>query len=706
MASPLQMKFKRYGRSHQVVLGSASELFESVTLDEALWAATSAPVATMDEDPGFLSLVDADGNGRITCSEVKDAIRWLSGVLRDTEGVMAASRSLEMDAIDGDTPDGGRCRRAAEKMVERVGTGDVLQLGVVRSVRAELESAPVSGAGVVLPEAAGDAVVRGLMVDVVAATGGVDHPSGAKGVDEDRLAGFLAAASAFLRWRGDGDIPDGLDRTDIMPLGTDTFAAYAIFSAVRPKLEQYFAQCQMLAMDTRFAQRMGWTQSELAELDLDDLAVIEQVLARTPLAVPTVDGELAFDGRINTHYAASLERFRHQVADPILGLSPERLSGAQWSRIKSAFAAHEAWIKAKAGAEVDGIDRHRLQAHLVGDGAKAVRDLITASRAASLVLDNVRLVEKLLLYQAHLADLARNFISFPYLYDPDRRAMFEMGALVMDGRRFHLSVRVADRGKHADIAKTSNMFLMYVAVAPSGGEKPYEVAVPVTGGGKGNLCVGKRGVFFDTAGREWPAVVVGIIENPISVGEALVSPFKRIGRMVTGKIESIAARAEKKLDARTTTALDQIDPGDEKVAGRPQQDPSQKAGWLIVGGGAAMAALGSALAYVTKTLADTDRWAIVTGVIVAALAVVLPTSIIAILKLRKRDLSAILEGSGWGVNARMRLTRRLSKFFTDRPGLPTAGRRKLASWRRWLWVIALVALHLFIAWRLIDRYLL
>jgi hypothetical protein len=89
-----------------------------------------------------------------------------------------------------------------------------------------------------------------------------------------------------------------------------------------------------------------------------------------------------------------------------------------------------------------------------------------------------------------------------------------------------------------------------------------------------------------------------------------------------------------------------------------------------MGAGVAIAALGSAAAYITKTLAQVSWPAIVIGIAGALLLVMLPMAIVAFLKLRKRDLSVILEGSGWGINAPMRLTHRQAHFFTQRPKYP------------------------------------
>ena len=288
-----------------------------------------------------------------------------------------------------------------------------------------------------------------------------------------------------------------------------------------------------------------------------------------------------------------------------------------------------------------------------------VQSLIADGGRTATELSGIRLVEKLILYQAHLMDLANNFVSFPHLYEPHQRAMFEMGCLVMDGRRFNFAVKVDNREQHARVAATGNMFVLYVSVTPRTGEPAYEVAVPVASGGKGNLCVNKRGVFQDLAGRECDAQIVYIIENPISIGEAIVSPFTRLGRLLTGKIESLTAAAEKKLDTTISAT-----PPPAKASG------GMLAGGLLIGGGVAIAALGSALAYITKTLSGMDSWKIFIGIGAVVLAVMLPTAIVAFLKLRKRDLSAILEGSGWGINARMWLTRKQSRYFTQRPGYP------------------------------------
>ena len=682
MAAQGKMVFNRYGRSCHLRIETADDLERGERLDEAHWAAINAPLASINCDRTFLELVDADNNSRIICWEMKTAIRWLFDLLRDTSGVTGRSETLRLAAVNTDLDEGRRIHSAARKVLARLGTGDAeeISLDQVRRIKGQAESTAVSEAGVVLPEADDDDQVRRFIADAIAATGGTEHPGGDKGINRDQLDAFLAAAAEWLQWHRRGQIPDGAVKTDIMLLGGDTTAAWAALEAVRAKLDQYFAQCEALALDERFVQRMGWTDEELAGLDFDDPEVIEKVLAQAPLAPARADRTLRFDDQINPRYAAAAESFRREVAAPVLEGDAQTLTAAQWRQIKLAFAPHRDWVAAEPGAAIGRLGPEKLETYLDERFAEAVGALIAHSAETAFDLNNIRLVEKLILYQARLMDLANNFVSFPHLYDADRRAMFEMGSLVMDNRRFNLAVRVENRPEHAKIAKTSNMYVLYAEITPGpGAGEKYEVAVPVTAGSKGNLCVGKRGLFRDIGGRECDARVVQIIENPISVREALASPFVRLGGLLTGKIESLTAQAEKKLDVSATAAVGPV--AAKPAAPAAPQAGGMGSGGMLMGIGIATAALGSALAYITKTLADTSWLAIVIGVAAAVFVVMLPTSIVAFLKLRRRDLSAILEGSGWGINARMRLTRRLCRLFTQRPRYPegSTGHRPVSS---------------------------
>ena len=661
------MTFSRYGRSYHLRIETSEDLQRAVELDEAHWVATNAPISTINCDDAFLKVLDSDQNGRITAGEVKSAIRWILEVLCDRRGLDAKSDSISLEAISTDTESGRRIHQTVRRLLDRPDhpETEALTLSEVQQVKAHVESMPVSAAGVVLPEAATDQQTRQFITDVIAVTGGAVHPSGARGLSEAQLEEFLTGAAAHLDWLETGEIPQGQETTSIMPMGRQTSLAFEILTVFRPKMDQYFAQCEAAALDERFVQRMGWTGDELQDLDFDDPKVIEDVLKKAPLAKPRPERQLRFDETVNPYYAELLDRFRVEVCEPLLGPVGQTLSGGQWLEIKSAFADHQGWCDARVDGAFDTIDCEQLRRYLDERFVAAVRSLIADRTEAAFVLDNICLTEKLLLYQINLIDLANNFVSFPHLYDASRRAMFEMGTLVMDGRRFNLAVRVDDRPSHLEVARSSNMYVLYVQITPGAGRDSYEVAIPVTSGGRGNLCLQKRGVFYDLAGFECDARVVHIITNPISIGEALVSPFQRLGRLVTGKIESFASAAEKKLDTTASAAM-------TRVAAAPPTQPSTglAVGGILMGAGVAIAALGSAIAYIAKSLTEASWLAIIVVVLGAVLLVALPTAIVAFLKLRSRNLSAILEGSGWAINAPMRLRRNQRRLFTHRPKYP------------------------------------
>jgi hypothetical protein len=130
----------------------------------------------------------------------------------------------------------------------------------------------------------------------------------------------------------------------------------------------------------------------------------------------------------------------------------------------------------------------------------------------------------------------------------------------------------------------------------------------------------------------------------------------------------------------------------------------------------AFAALGSALAFIVQTLGDVQILDVVFGAVslVATLASVF--GLLGWLKLRRRDISALLEACGWALNGRMRLTRHLSLLFTRRPALPAGSVRRRLVPREvrpylltlvviglyvllgWLWLMPSVALSLLGAW--------
>jgi len=256
--------------------------------------------------------------------------------------------------------------------------------------------------------------------------------------------------------------------------------------------------------------------------------------------------------------------------------------------------------------------------------------------------------------------------------------------VLMDGRWFNFVVRVDDPAAHSALAKLSNLFVMYLEITGAGDEK-FTVAAPITSGTKGNIAVGKRGVFFDIDRKEYDARVTHVIENPVSLWEALAMPFIRLWRLAEGKIETWSGSAEKQLQTefgKSVEASAGKPTGTAPAGSLPAAPTKTNSGGLFMGIGVAAAALGSSFAFVTKTLAAMPRQHVIAGFLSAAALVLLPITVIAILKLRRQDLSALLEGGGWAVNAKMRLNRSQRRFFTQKASYPLGAEG--TPTRRWL----------------------
>jgi len=678
-----KLTFRRFGRTHHLKLDTAADLPGVLELDEALWVATSMPTHSIQCNMELMQLIDKNHDGRIHTEEIKEAIDWLLKNLRDKSGIDHASDTLELAAINVDHDQGQAILESCKKMLVDLGMPDShrITLDQIQKVRANVEAETVSEAGVVLPEAAGDDDTRQFLSDIVASLGGTDHPSNQPGVSQVVLDQFLEQVKVYLDWlsladataTGDGSyqpVSQQTSDTNLWPLGDETERAYAIVDDLDHKLDQFFDQCQVLAIDQRLSDQMRLGDKDIQTTNIADPKAIKQLLARASLARPVCDGVLDFSNPINPWYAQRVAALQTQVLEPLLGSSfTGRLTSDQWDSVKERFLSFACWREAKPPDAVAVLDETKLQGYLEASFCQKASQLIQSSHKTAFKLKNIRLAQKLVLYQSNLLTLVNNFVSFPYLYDATTRAMFEAGTLVMDSRRFDLAIRVQDVNQHAKVAQSSSMLVLYARVNDLSGD--FIVAVPVTSGGKGNLCVGKRGVFHDTQGQISDAQIIKTIDNPVSIGEAIFAPFKRIGELVGQKVDQMTSSAETQLDSTAQQALTRVTTGESApTSPKPiQSSPSIGAGSMLAGGGIAMAAVGSSLAYVSKIIVEFPV-AVGIGLCGAVLAVVIPNAILAYVRLKKQDLSAILEGSGWAINARMRLTYQQRRHFTRKPAYP------------------------------------
>jgi hypothetical protein len=662
-------RYRRYGKGYHFAIDSVQDLADAATLDDALWVATAAPIDSFRIDPIMLQLLDTNKDLRITAGEVKQAINWTLKHLRKQDGIQRGDTALTLEHIETSAPDGQAIADALRKIMPPGDTRQPVTLSQVRRLKSAIEQQPISGSGVILPDAGQDQDITQFLKDIIACTGGAPHPGGTQGVNDNALATFQEQARQYIQWVQAGLLPNDDDRTPIKPYGTKTADAYTVFNRLQDKFEQFFIQCQAVQLDPELLQRLWPRDAHTAIEDTADTQQINALLQRASLSRPNPDAHLDFNAPCNPVYADDLAAFQRLVLR-----DQTTMTAAQWRTIKATFSPYREWLTQKPGNMFDTLGLEKLEQYLDEKYTTAVRELISRSRDSSIALDQLCLAEKLALFQGGLMNFVNNFISMPDLYAPDRRALFEEGTLIMDGRHFNLCIRVFDRKEHVSITEKGVTFIMYLLLQRSAAQPQYEIAVPVAAGTRGGLVEGKRGIFHHVDGTEWNARIVQIVDKPISLTEATLAPFSRLSAAVTGRIEALSGSAAKDLEKAGADSVNMIDQAAREqqptvVAAAPPANANL--GGTLAGAGVAVAALGSSFAFILKMIASIKNWWQLAGGIAAAiLAVLIPTLIIAIIRLRRRDIKNLLEGSGWAINVTMRLSRQQKKYITSRPAKP------------------------------------
>ncbi len=356
---------------------------------------------------------------------------------------------------------------------------------------------------------------------------------------------------------------------------------------------------------------------------------------------------------------------------------------------------------------------------------EATKSAVEAANAAALTAAQTvyKPLEKLLLLSRDFCTLLRNFISFQDFYAKRGKALlgrgadnetpwaiFQAGTLIIDQRACNLCLRVEDIAKHNTQAPESGMFLIYCQCTHHTSGQKMQIVAAMTIGDIRNLKVGKNALFYDRQGRDWEAEVIKIIDNPISIGQAFWSPYRKLGEWVSGLINKSAAEKEKKAFADMTTKL-QTTPiaGGAAPAAAPAQpfDIAKFAG-IFAAIGMAIGALGTFLTSLLSEVKEMHAWALL---IVPAILIVVsgPSMLLAWMKLRKRNLAPLLNANGWAINADAIISVLFGNTLTEQAQFPVlkladphAKIKKLTKGGKW--AIAIAALLLGIAVALIVLY--
>ncbi|MBO4986526.1 MAG: phage holin family protein [Paludibacteraceae bacterium] len=351
------------------------------------------------------------------------------------------------------------------------------------------------------------------------------------------------------------------------------------------------------------------------------------------------------------------------------------------------------------------------------EAGKAAADSANAAALAAAKAQ-YKPLEKLLLLCRDYVTLLHNFVSFQDFYakrakallgrgadDESPWAIFQAGTLIIDQRACNLCLKVTDMAKHNTQAIDSGMFLIYCNCKHHATGQTMQIVAAMTVGDIRNLKVGKNALFYDRQGRDWEAEVVKIIDNPISIGQAFWSPYRKLGDWVSGLITKSAAEKEKKSFADLTTKF-QTPP----AAGQAAQ-PAQPAPFDIAKFAGIFAAIGMAVGYIGSFFTSLALglkglgwwgWLVIPGLL---LVISGPSMILAWMKLRKRNLAPLLNANGWAINADAIVSVLFGNTLTEQAAFPILKLKKRGLSKGAKWAIAVAAIILGIAIAVVTLYL-
>lgn len=677
------MMFRRIGGAGQLALRDIDDLPHVLELDEAHWALTGIDIDFLRTDRQFLDFIDEDHNGIIQADEVKRAVAWFLAHIRPEARPELGSPELRLDSIDVSAPEGAALFAAARVVLRNLGIPDspVLSLSQIRNDDGILSNACCNGDGVITPgcftgdcrEGASAIPENPHLAEIVSRImeiiGSCRDLTGAEGINRELLDSFRSGAEQYLSWY---EAPE--NRPELLrPCGERTADFAAAVENLQERIDRYFLHCAALDFLPGLSCRPPLVEGDG---DVPESAPMQELLEKLPIATPRPDRVLDFSAPLNPLYEKELHAL---AAHPAMAefLTGSVLSEAMWRRLTSLLTPCLEWKNAEPDKAYEKIEPAILKQWLTDGSLEELRRRIDEDLTIARELTAYHSLIKLTLFQQYLLEFLNNYVSLGALFNPRAASMLQTGKLVMDGRHYTFATPVKNLAEHKRIATMSDICVLYVEATTGRTEnaRRMTLAVAVTSGNIRNLFIGKHGIFYAVDGSVWDARIIDLIQQPVSISEALKMPFFRFGefvaRLAARFFSTKSTEVQKTLEKTITTGA-VLTPPAPAPAAKPQT-PAVSGSMMLMGGGIGIAAIGSSVAFIIKSLQNIS----ILNVLAVLLGIILifggPMVVISLVKLYRRNISRFLEANSCAVNRPMRLSRKLGLVFTFAPPLPRAG---------------------------------
>ena len=688
-------KFSTVGGVTRVNIESGQDILHLDELDRKLWTALSCPLKGMEIDEKTMTMLDTNCDGKIHIEEIVAASKWLTKVINDPELLLKRDAFIPFTAFNTANEEGLHLLETSKQILENLGVEkDSISIADVSDSIAIFAKTRFNGDGIITENSADDEAMKALIKNVIDSMGSVTDRSGDPGIDTDKIEAFYTALADYTAWKDAGDA----DKANIFPYGDDTANALAACMAVKDKIDDFFMRCKLASFNTDSASVLDVSSAKIGEISGNNLAASTSEIATYPLARVNAEHKLPLGKEVNPAWAGAIAALKATVIDKEFK-NAEYLTEEQWVSILAKFNAYTAWRGAKKGAEVEGLGYDTAKNILAENKKDALLELVAQDKALESKSNAIDQVDKLLHLYRDFYTLLTNFVTFSDFYNPEKKAIFQAGTLYIDERACDLCIKVSDMGAQGTMAPLSNMYILYCDCTCKSKPGTMTIAAVMTDGEAGAIMVGKNAVFYDRDGLGWNAVVTKIIENPISIRQAFWSPYRKMAKSVEDMINKRAAEKDAKVmadaNAKIETAKVPTD-GSKPAEIKPPFDIAKFAG-IFAAIGLALGLVASAVGGLFAWLGlHWYHWVILFAAIIAIISG--PSMVMAWLKLRKRNLSPVLNANGWALNAKVLVNVKFGATLTSIAKYPIVKTKdpfttKAPLWRRILnWFILVVCL--------------
>lgn len=677
----------------RVRIETGSDIAHLGELDQKMWTVLSCPVKGLEIDERTLELMDSDHDGKIRVHEVVAASKWLTSVLVNPDLLLKQSSTLRLTDISQKSDDGKKIYHSAKEILKNLGLEkEEISLADIADRTAIFAKTQFNGDGVITAQSTDDEAAQNAIAACIHTIGTTPDRSGIDGVTAEQIEAFYTALADYAAWNAS---------RCALPYGDNTEAALSAYNALKEKIDDYFVRCKLAAFNASALATLDVSLERIENANEKNLTACMDEIAALPLARIAAAGLPCEDG-INPAWESAFAALKQLVLDVDFPHA-KVISEAEWQQVADKFAPYIAWKAAKKGDAVEPLGLDAVAELLKQDKKADLLALVENDKAFEGDADAIELVDKLLHLCRDFYTLLRNFVTFAdfYVRDTNKKAIFQAGTLYIDQRSCDLCLKVADMGRHNTMAAASGMFLIYCDCYSKQKDQTMSIVAVMTSGDVNNLTVGKNAVFYDRDGLDWDATVTKIVDNPISIGQAFWSPYRKFGKFIEDQINKFAAEKDNKLTGEVTGKISE---STEKmatadVAATPPADKKTQA-FDIAKFCGIFAAIGMALGYiggflvscVTGFLALT-WWQMPLALIAIMLLISGPSMIMAWLKLRRRNLSPLLNANGWAVNSNVPVNILFGATLTKTAAFPKLNlkdpfvKRGMPTWRKVLYIV-------------------